>query len=50
MPARYISAELGFLVGGGACSVNELDYITKELQNCYDAVTIPHCPGPRQGA
>ena len=46
MPARYISAELGFLVGGGASPVNEPDYITNELQNCYDVVTIPHCPGP----
>jgi hypothetical protein len=46
VPARYISAELGFLVGGGACPVNEPDYIPNELQNCYDVVTIPHCPGP----
>jgi hypothetical protein len=46
VPARYISTELGFRVGGGACPVNEPDYITDELQNCYDVVTIPHCPGP----
>ena len=46
VPARYISAELGFRVGGGACPVNEPDYSTNELQNCYDIVTIPHCPGP----
>jgi hypothetical protein len=46
VPARYISTGLGFRVGGGACPVNEPDYITDELQNCYDVVTIPHCPGP----
>ena len=41
-----IRAELGFRVGGGASPVNEPDYITNELQNCYDVVTIPHRPSP----
>ena len=39
---------LGFMSEGeiGASPVNEPDYSTNELQNCYDVVTIPHCPGP----